>query len=63
MLDGYVDVYLPDLKYAEDDLAKKYSKVDNYFEIATKAIKEMRRQVGENVYDEEGMLKKGMISV
>ena len=61
MLDGYVDVYLPDLKYAEDDLAKKYSKVDNYFEIATKAIKEMRRQVGENVYDEEGMLKKGMI--
>ncbi|WP_294379781.1 radical SAM protein, partial [uncultured Clostridium sp.] len=41
LLDGYIDVYLPDLKYAEDDLAKKYSKIENYFEVATAAIKEM----------------------
>ena len=61
LLNGYIDVYLPDLKYAEDDLAKKYSKIDNYFEIATKAIKEMYNQVGENEYDENGLIKKGII--
>lgn len=61
LLNGYIDVYLPDLKYAEDDLGKKYSNVDNYFEIATSAIKEMYNQVGENIYDEDGMIKRGMI--
>ena len=61
LLNGYIDVYLPDLKYAEDDLGKKYSNVDNYFEIATCAIKEMYNQVGENIYDEDGMIKRGMI--
>ncbi len=61
LLNGYIDVYLPDLKYAEDDLAKKYSKIDNYFEIATKAITEMYNQVGENEYDEKGLIKKGII--
>lgn len=61
LLNGYIDVYLPDLKYAEDDLAKKYSKIDNYFEIATRAIKEMYNQVGENEYDENGIIKKGII--
>ena len=44
MLDGYIDIYLPDLKYSENELAKKYSKVDNYFEIATEAINEMVKQ-------------------
>ena len=38
LLEGYIDIYLPDLKYAENDLAKKYSKIENYFEIATSAI-------------------------
>ena len=61
LLNGYIDVYLPDLKYAEDELGKKYSNVDNYFEIATCAIKEMYNQVGENIYDEDGMIKRGMI--
>lgn len=61
LLKGYIDVYLPDLKYAQNDLAKKYSKIDNYFEIATSAIKEMRLQVGENEYDENGMIQKGII--
>ena len=44
MLEGYVDVYLPDFKYAYNDLAKELSGVDNYFEIAQTAIKEMKRQ-------------------
>ncbi len=61
MLNGYIDVYLPDLKYAEEDLARKYSKIENYFNIATSAIKEMYNQVGTNEYDENGIIKKGII--
>ena len=61
MLEGYIDIYLPDLKYAENSIGKKYSKIDNYFEIATKAIKEMERQVGIAKFDENGVMTKGMI--
>ena len=61
MLEGYIDVYLPDLKYAEDELAKKYSKVDNYFETATKAILEMQRQVGKTKINKEGIMERGII--
>ena len=60
-LRGYVDVYLPDLKYYADELAIKYSKAPNYFEIATKAILEMINQVGIPEFDENGMIKKGVI--
>lgn len=61
MLKGYIDVYLPDLKYYSNDLCKKYSKVDNYFENASKAIKEMYNQVGAPEFDDDGMIKKGVI--
>ena len=60
-LDGLIDVYLPDLKYYYDELGEKYSKVKNYFEIATEAIKEMYRQVGAPKFDERGMITKGLI--
>ena len=60
-LEGYIDIYLPDLKYFEDDLSKKYSNTTNYFEIATKAIQEMIRQVGYPKLDERGIIKKGVI--
>lgn len=60
-LDGYIDVYLPDLKYYSDILSKKYSNVDKYFEIATKAIKEMYKQVGQATLNEEGIIQKGVI--
>ena len=60
-LDGYIDVYLPDLKYYSDTLSKKYSNVDKYFEIATKAIKEMYKQVGQATFNEEGIIQKGVI--
>ena len=60
-LDGYIDVYLPDLKYYSDDIAIKYSSAPNYFEIATKAIKEMFNQVGSPVFDENGIIKRGVI--
>lgn len=60
-LEGYIDVYLPDLKYYSDILSKKYSNVDKYFEIATNAIKEMYRQVGQATFNEEGIIQKGVI--
>lgn len=61
LLDGYVDIYLPDLKYVENDLAKKYSKIDNYFEIATEAIKEMYRQVGNPILNSDGIMQRGIM--
>ena len=61
MLDGYIDVYLPDLKYYENELAKRLSGVENYFEYATESIKEMYKQVGKPELDENGMIKKGVI--
>lgn len=61
MLEGYIDIYLPDLKYSDDLLANRLSKVDNYFENATNAIKEMHRQVGQPVFNEDRIMQKGMI--
>ena len=61
MLEGYVDIYLPDFKYSDDDLGKRLSKVDNYFEIVTEALKEMYRQTGKAVFNGEGIMQKGMI--
>ena len=61
LLDGYVDIYLPDLKYYDNKLGKKYSGVDNYFEYASKAIDEMVRQVGSVKLDDKGMMVKGVI--
>ena len=60
-LNGYVDIYLPDLKYYSDELSIKYSGAKNYFNIATKAILEMIKQVGSPKYDERGIIKKGVI--
>ena len=60
-LEGYVDVYLPDLKYYSDEVAKKYSGIDNYFKFASNAIKEMINQVGFPSFDENGMIVKGVI--
>lgn len=61
ILEGYIDVYLPDLKYYSNDLCKRYSKVNNYFENASKAILEMYKQVGSPQFDDNGMIKKGVI--
>ncbi len=61
LLNGYIDIYLPDLKYYYDELAKDLSGVSNYFNMATEAIKEMYNQVGKPIFDEKGLLKKGLI--
>ncbi len=61
LLKGYIDVYLPDFKYFNNEISKKYSGVDNYFEYASNAIKKMKEQVGKNIFDENGMIQKGLI--
>ena len=61
MLNGYIDIYLADLKYVENELGKKLSKIDNYFEYSTKAIKEMCNQIGKPKFNENGIMKKGVI--
>ena len=61
MLEGYIDIYLPDFKYSDNELAKRLSKVDNYFEIVTKALKEMYRQTGKSIFNDDGIMQKGMI--
>lgn len=61
MLDGYIDIYLADLKYAENELGKKLSTIDNYFEYSTSAIKEMCIQTGIPRFSENGIMKKGVI--
>lgn len=61
MLNGIVDIYLPDLKYYEDSYAIKYSHAPNYFKIATEAIHEMIKQVGKPIFDENGLMRKGVI--
>lgn len=59
LLDGLIDIYLPDFKYYDDNLGK-YSNVNNYFEIADKAIQEMYRQVGSPII-KKGIMRRGII--
>ncbi len=61
LLEGHVDIYLPDLKYMDEAPARLYSSCRNYFEYAGKAIQEMVRQAGAPVFDQRGMLRKGVI--
>lgn len=62
LLDGIVDVYLPDLKYAEDEAGFLYSKVRSYASVSRAAIAEMYRQMGDElVYDENGVLQRGLV--
>lgn len=61
MLEGYVDVYLPDFKYMNVERAGRYSAAPDYPQIAMRAIAEMVRQVGEPKFDERGMMRRGVI--
>ena len=60
-MDGLVDVYLPDFKYSDDNLAWEYSHAKGYREVALAALAEMRRQQPEDVFDDDGMMQKGVI--
>ncbi|MDO4458695.1 MAG: radical SAM protein [Clostridia bacterium] len=61
MFEGLVDIWLPDFKYAEDKLGESLSKVNNYSSVAEAALTEMLRQQPQNVFDENGMMLKGVI--
>jgi putative pyruvate formate lyase activating enzyme len=62
LLDGIVDVYLPDLKYADSQMGFEYSKVRDYTRHARSAIKEMHRQMGDDlVFGDDGLLKQGLM--
>ena len=60
-LQGKVDVYLPDLKYMDGQTAARYSDAPDYPEVATAAIRQMAEQAGPCVFDEDGLLKRGVI--
>ena len=61
MLADYIDIFLPDIKYYDRALSKEYSMAEDYFEQASKAIEQMIRQTGKLKFDENGLLKKGVI--
>ena len=61
LLEGVVDIYMPDLKYGDSKTAEKYSGVKNYWEVATRAIKEMHRQVGDLIIGSDGLAKRGLL--
>lgn len=60
-LNGYVDVYLPDIKYYNEETAVKYSAASGYFDKVSEAVPEMIRQVGEPKLDSNGIIKKGVL--
>jgi len=60
-LKGYVDIYLPDLKYYSSELSGKYSKAKDYFKVASAAVAEMVAQAGNPRFDGSGMLQKGVV--
>lgn len=61
MLEGLVDVYMPDFKYSDSAVAARYSFAPDYPEVAIKAVEEMKRQVKETVIGEDGLMKKGIL--
>jgi putative pyruvate formate lyase activating enzyme len=61
LLDGVVDIYMPDMKFADSATAQKYLRVRNYPKVNQTAVKEMHRQVGELVLDEQGIARRGLL--
>jgi putative pyruvate formate lyase activating enzyme len=61
VLDGIVDIYMPDAKYSDDDAGFKYSGVKDYWKVNRAALKEMHRQVGDLVIDERGVARRGLL--
>jgi putative pyruvate formate lyase activating enzyme len=61
LLDGIVDIYMPDMKYSDEKTAEQFSGIKNYPEVNRAAIKEMHRQVGDLQIDEEGIAQRGLL--
>lgn len=61
LLDGVIDIYMPDMKYGDSETAHQYSHVRNYVEVNQVAVREMHRQVGDLVQDERGIARRGLL--
>ncbi len=61
LLDGIVDIYMPDMKYADEEVGRKYSKIRDYPKVNQAAVKEMHRQVGDLATDEQGIAQRGLL--
>jgi putative pyruvate formate lyase activating enzyme len=61
LLDGVVDIYMPDMKYSDPVVARRYSKIRNYPAVNQAAVKEMHRQVGDLVIDGQGVARRGLL--
>jgi putative pyruvate formate lyase activating enzyme len=61
LLDGVVDIYMPDMKYADSSVGQRFSKINNYPQVNQAAVKEMHRQVGDLVTDERGVAQRGLL--
>ena len=61
LLDGVFDIYMPDFKFADSETAKRYSKVENYPEVARAAVREMWRQVGDWELDHRDIARRGLL--
>jgi putative pyruvate formate lyase activating enzyme len=61
LLDGIVDIYMPDMKYADEKVGRKYSKVKEYPQVNQAAVREMHRQVGDLLTDEQGIAQRGLL--
>ena len=61
LLDGVIDIYMPDLKYGNEAKGRKYSKIRDYVTVNRAAVREMHRQVGDLVLDAEGLARRGLL--
>ncbi|MGD2075188.1 MAG: radical SAM protein [Gammaproteobacteria bacterium] len=61
LLDGIIDIYMPDMKYGDSRIARKYSKVRDYVEVNFAAVREMHRQVGDLQLDDRGIAQRGLL--
>lgn len=61
LLDGVIDIYMPDMKYADEAVGRRYSKASNYPAVNQAAVKEMHRQVGDLALDERGVARRGLL--
>jgi len=61
LLEGIFDIYMPDIKYADSEVAEKYSSAPDYFEVCKRAVKEMHRQVGDLKVDANGIAYRGLL--
>ena len=61
LLDGIIDIYMPDMKYGDPRIARQYSRIPNYPEVNRAAVREMHRQVGDLQIDQQGLAKRGLL--